>query len=702
MMKSRSQLLSSAGQFGLIAALALAPLLAQSVAPIRPPATPLITHDPYFSIWSPADRLTDVATTHWTGTPQPLTGLIRIDGSAYRFIGPDVRGAQAAPMTQTRREITPTRTSYSFQAGGVQLDLAFFTPALPDDLDVLSRPLTYVIFDVHSSDSRQHQVKLYFDITGQIASNTPEERVSWSRQRLQGLQVLRIGTAEQPVLAKSGDNLRIDWGYAYLAVPDGPGLDVAASSQLARAGFVSSGALPAEDDFDAPAQTSRNQVTLLAAWDLGRVGTDAVSRRLMLAYDDVFAIQYFQRNLRPYWRRNGANAADLLKTADRDYGELVRRSRKFDDELTADLVKAGGPKYAALAVLTYRQTLAAHKLTADLDGTPLYFSKENFSNGCIDTVDVTYPSAPFFLLLNPGLLKAQLTPVFDYASLPRWKFPFAPHDLGTYPLANGQVYGGGERTEDRQMPVEESGNMLILTAALAKAEGNADYAKKYWPLLTRWADYLLQKGFDPENQLSTDDFAGHLAHNTNLSLKAILALRSYGMLAQMVGKQQEATKYTKASEEMARKWSQLAADGDHYVLAFDRKGTWSQKYNLVWDKILGFHLFPADIAKKEIAFYKTKQNAFGLPLDNRETYTKLDWILWTATLADNLADFESIAAPAYKFANETESRVPLSDWYWTVGGNQRGFQARSVVGGVYIKALADPALWSKWARRSRM
>ena len=365
----------------------------------------------------------------------------------------------------------------------------------------------------------------------------------------------------------------------------------------------------------------------------------------------------------------------------------------------ADLQRMGGEKYARLASLAYRQTLAAHKLTADADGTAMFFPKENFSNGCIATVDVIYPSAPFTMLFNPLLLRAQLQPVMDYARMSRWHWPFAPHDLGTYPQANGQVYGGAERTEENQMPVEESGNMLIMLAALARVEGNAAYAEKYWPQLTQWAEYLKEKGLDPENQLSTDDFAGHLAHNANLSIKAILALGSYGQLCEMTGHKRQAAVYRKTAQEFAAKWIGLAAEGDHYKLAFDQAGSWSQKYNLVWDKLLGLNLFPAEVTRKEIAFYRTKLNVDGLPLDNRKSYTKLDWILWTATLTDNAADFEALVAPSYQWANDSSSRVPLTDWYDTVTGKQQGFQARSVVGGLFVKMLADPAVWKKYAGR---
>ena len=90
----------------------------------------------------------------------------------------------------------------------------------------------------------------------------------------------------------------------------------------------------------------------------------------------------------------------------------------------ADLTRVGGEKYARLAALAYRQSLAAHKLVAAPDGqTPYYFPKENFSCGCISTVDVIYPAAPVLLLVNPHLVEASLAPVMDYVKSGKWPFP---------------------------------------------------------------------------------------------------------------------------------------------------------------------------------------------------------------------------------------------------------------------------------------
>ncbi|MGQ9540611.1 MAG: glutaminase domain-containing protein [Armatimonadota bacterium] len=666
----------------------------------RPPAIPLVTHDPYFSVWSTTDRLTDSWSKHWTGANHALCGLIRIDGETYRFMG--VRPETMPPMKQTGVKVLPTRTIYTFEAGGVELQMTFLTPALPYNLDVLSRPVTYILWQARSIDGKAHQVSLYLDASAEWAVNTTDQQVVWSRYRLSGMDVLRVGTAQQPILEKSGDNLRIDWGYLYLAIPrEANDETVIASEHITRQQFARNGTLPDSDDLRMPRAAHDDWVVLATALQLGKVNETPVTRHVLVAYDDLFSIEYFHRKLRPYWRRAGAEVDDILLTAERNLSQLQQECERFDAELMQDLRRVGGEHYAMLGALAYRQCLAAHKLVADFDGTPLFFSKENFSNGCIATVDVTYPSSPFFLLFNTDLLKAMLTPVLDYARSPRWKFPFAPHDLGTYPKANGQVYGGGERSEENQMPVEECGNMLLMVSAIAKAEGTADYAKRYWGVLTRWAEYLREKGLDPENQLCTDDFAGHLAHNANLSLKAILALGGYAKLCQMIGDTARAEDYMRTAKEMAQQWMRMADDGDHYRLAFDKPGTWSQKYNLIWDTLLELHLFPKEVARKEIAYYKGKMNTYGLPLDNRSHYTKLDWLVWTATLAESRQDFDAFLAPVGRWLNETPSRVPLTDWYWTHDGKQVGFQARSVVGGVFIKMLTEPDIWRKWLARSK-
>jgi len=662
----------------------------------RYPAYPLISCDPYFSVWSPADKLTDTSTSHWTGKRQALTSLVRIDGKTYRLMGDEP--ADIPAMRQIDVQVLPTRTIYSFNQDNVSVVLMFIQPALPDDITWMSSPVVAIVWAFKSLNGASRDVQVYFDGTAELAVNEPSQQVEFFAEQMGPLSVLRTGTTDQRVLGRKGDDLRIDWGYFYMA-GDKSGIKqaVITDAQQGRQAFSQGAELSAA----ATSAVSVDKAPVMAMVSAPMKVTHAAEFTAYVAYDDIYSIVYFGQKLRPFWKRNGATISDLLQTTHKELSSLIRRCEAFDKELMNDLTSVGGQKYALIASLAYRQCIGANKIAADKNGMPLVFPKENHSNGCIATVDVFYPMAPQFLLLNPTLAKGSFIPILDYAMSDRWKFPFAPHDLGTYPFATGQVYGGGETGEENQMPVEESGNMLLLVAATCQAEGNADFAARYWPLLTKWAQYLESKGLDPENQLCTDDFAGHLAHNVNLSAKAILGLAAYGKMADMLGHKDEANKYTTMARQFARQWMEMADDGDHYRLAFDKAGTWSQKYNIVWDRLLDMKIFPPSVVKKEIEYYKTVQKKYGLPLDNRSNYTKLDWIVWTATMAGNREDFITLTDPIYTFLNDTPDRSPMTDWYWTHNAKKVGFTARPVVGGVFIKMMDDAALWKKWVKKAQ-
>jgi hypothetical protein len=666
---------------------------------LRPPSVPLVSCDPYFSIWSAADTLTGDVTRHWTGRPHPLTSLIRIDGKAYRLMGNKPDGLPA--MKQTSLDVLPTQTIYTFEGDGVRVTMTFMQPALPHDIDLMSRPITYLTWECTSTDKKSHDVSIYFDAGMELVVNDPGQAVVWSNEKISGLEVLKAGTKDQNVLARKGDDVRIDWGYFYLAASksDKP-VSAIASAEESRKSFVASGSLTSKIDSGMPRVVRDNAPVMAMQFDLKKVSSSTKSCQVILAYDDIKSVLYFGQELDGYWKKKGATINDIIKAAAKDYKKMARACEKFDTALMQDLLEAGGADYQKIGALAYRQALGANKIVVDKNGMPLMFSKENFSNGCMGTVDVFYPFAPQVLLLNPTLAKASFVPILEYGRSERWKFPFAPHDIGTYPHAMGQVYGGGERSEENQMPVEECGNMILLVAAVVKAENKIDFAKDYWDILTTWAEYLKSKGLDPENQLCTDDFAGHLAHNVNLSLKAIVALGAYAGMADMMGETETAAVYRKTAEEYVKEWMRMADDGDHYRLAFDRPGTWSQKYNLIWDRLLDLKLFPASVAQKEMAHYKKIQNTYGLPLDNRSEYTKLDWIVWTASITGDQDDFEELIAPVVKFLNETPDRVPMTDWYWTHNARHRGFQARPVVGGVFIRLMDNRKVWDKWVKNA--
>jgi len=789
----------------------------------KAPAYPLITHNPYFSIWSCSDTLTASPTRHWTGQEQPMLGLINVDGEVYRFMGEpgktyktilpasdeaawESKYTEAAPAAdwaspafndsnwkngkgaygndrnkvrsywdardvwirrrftlnnldinklllklqfddnvevylngdkiyahdgvtykfniisvdqfrnklktgenvlaihgvntgggswmdagfvdelkdpqidnlktaeQKSVDLNATQTIYKFKCGKVDLQLTFTSPLLLNRLDILSRPISYITYTVKSNDSKAHNVKVYFGASTAIAVNQPGQEVTTDKLSSGGLSLLKAGTIEQAILQKKGDDLRIDWGYMYVAVP---------KTENAAQYITSGGESLASFIGQNTASTVKpgKQLMLNTIIPFGSVGKAPVEKFMELGYDDLYSIQYFHTNLRPWWNKDGkGNFEQLLNTAATQYASVQILCKTFNASMYHDAEKAGGKTYAKLCVLAYRQSIAAHSLIKSPQGEILFLSKENFSNGCINTVDVTYPSAPLYLTYNPKLLEGMLNGIFYFSESGKYKESYAAHDLGTYPIANGQIYGEG-------MPVEESGNMIIMTAAIAKAEGNASFAKKHWKTLSRWVNFLTEEGFDPKNQLCTDDFAGHLARNANLSAKAIVGIDCYAHLAGQLGDKATETKYHAIAKNMVGRWMTLAGAGDHYSLVFENPGTWSQKYNLVWDKVLNLNLFPQSVYDAEIKFYLTKQNKYGLPLDSRKTYTKSDWIMWTATLAADKSDFKDLIDPIYKYAIETPTRVPLSDWHETTDGRQVGFQARSVVGGYFMKML---------------
>jgi hypothetical protein len=643
----------------------------------KAPAYPLITHNPYFSIWSTSDSLNNTTTTHWTGKNQSLLGFIKVDDKIYRFMGKeDGVHKTIKPAEQKNVDINATQTIYKFVCGKADLQLTFTSPLLISDLALLSRPVSYISYKVKSNDSKPHQIKVFFSASADVARNKPSQPVMAQKVASATLSILKAGTVEQPILQKKGDDLRIDWGYVYIAaLKNTNALQYITTNTEAVGSFIN-------NDYKTTVKQDTD-IVLNTVIPFGTIGNTPVEKFIEMGYDDITPIQYFHTNLKPWWQNTGfINFGQVLAKSAEEYHQIIKRCQVFNASLYKDAVTDGGGKYARLCVLAYRQSVAAHMLVKSPQGEILWLSKENFSNGSINTVDVTYPSAPLYLIYNPKLMEGMLNGIFYFSESGKFKDNFAAHDLGTYPLANGQTYGEG-------MPVEESGNMIILTAAIAKAEGNVEYARPHWKTLSRWVNYLVNEGFDPKNQLCTDDFAGHLARNANLSVKAIVGIACYAQLADQLGEKQTAAKYREIAKGMVGKWIQLSGDGDHSTLTFENPGTWSQKYNMVWDKVLGLHLFPQEVYNKEIKFYLSKQNTYGLPLDSRKTYTKSDWILWTATLTNNQKDFEALIDPVYKYVLETPTRVPLSDWHETTDGKQVGFQARSVVGGYFMKMLDE-------------
>ena len=625
---------------------------------MRPPAIPLITSDPFFSVWSESDNLNASDTVHWTGRTVALRCTVKVGDREYGVMG---RNDGIPAARQICFDMDAFSSYYTFDCGGVTVRLTFTSPVIPDDLYLVSRPVSYLYISadadgVRAKVSASEQICL--DLAGEYPVKVSCEGGS-----------VTLASEVQNVLSHDGDDQRIDWGRFYLTCKTPKGAEY--------------GSYLADGMTFVFAETEVGEGTLFS-----------------FAYDDVKSIEYFGEKLDAYWKTKDATITDAISAAHRDYTDIMKRCADFSEKMVAEATAAGGEKYAELLILSLRQSVAAHKLVLDTEGEVLYISKECFSNGCAATVDVSYPSTPLFLLYNPELVRGMMRPIYRFASTEAWKYDFAPHDAGRYPLVNGQVYGlkDGVLLKEKQMPLEECGNMLLMEATAAVATGNADFASEHIDILRKWCTYLVENGEDPANQLCTDDFAGHLAHNCNLTLKAIMGIAGMGIIEKLLGNGDEYERLLAVAKKMAESWAKRAANADgSYRLAFDWQNSFSMKYNIAWDKLFGTEIMPKEVLSSEFSSYAKHMNDYGLPLDNRADYTKSDWYIWTGVLADSKEDFEKFIEPLWDCYNDTASRVPMTDWYMTTtalhraygssSGLRKSFRNRTVVGGHFMKLL---------------
>ena len=646
-------------------------------------SVPLVLHDPFFSVWSSSDRLNGSDTVHWSGARHKLLGKVEIDGEAYCFMGLE-DGCEA--ILQTAIDVTATSTEYTFENEKLLLKVCFTSPLLLSDMVLVSRPCTYVDFEV--TKKTDCSVRLHFDVFRDLVTQQMVQVVGGvyncpAKESRDGYRYTYMGRSNQQPLGGSGDRVTIDWGYIYIA-----------SQQ-------------------ADARLSYDEESGKIGWSTEIAGMKENSS-FVLAYDDILSINYFGQWRRAYWTKEYQTIHNAIAAAFADKADVLAKACAFDAQLQAKSEAIGGEDYAFICNMAYRQTVAAHKLITDEDGNVIFLSKENDSNGCIGTVDVSYPSVPLFLLFNTEYVKAMLRPIFKFADYDVWEYDFAPHDVGRYPYAWGQVYGvkrkhfgslypktagrvrpplysfpaGNDIFEfSMQMPVEECGNMLIMTAAVCMLDRNAEFAKPYIPTLEKWVQYLITYGADPGEQLCTDDFAGHLAHNTNLSAKAIMGIEAYSLLLAQLGDGAGREKYHAIAKEMAMDWEKRAFAGDHYMLAFGSPDSWSMKYNLVWDKIFGSQLFSQEVYNTELSWYENHINTYGTPLDNRANYTKSDWICWCAAMCDDSAQAKKLMSPIAAYLENSPTRIPFGDWYDSVTGRYEHFIARSVQGGIFALML---------------
>lgn len=466
--------------------------VAPAISPVRPPAVPLIVRGPYVNTWQTSDVAPGTWSTFWNGNVKAITGIARIDGSAYVFFGAPGNIGTTQNMNQVQLEITPTQSRYVFQGGGVTVAVTFLSPIEANDVQRLSMQFGAIFVQAYTNDGNTHNVRLYLDISGEWAHGTDTTLIKWGSEQVAhangSLTAFSVTPNAPTVLAETNDYP--SWGSAIWATNSAANVTYqSGADNSVRSQAITNGSLNNTNDTNQPRAINNNWPVFGFNADLGTLnGTPSTPLTFVLGHVRQPAVSYQGNQVAPLWQSYWSRWQDMLSFFYDDAVAALSRANALDASITNAAVAANGIHYAALCSLAARQAFGGVELV-NTQANPWLFLKEISSSGNVSTIDVVYPSFPIFYYLNPTLVSLLLAPILTYVESGLWPNTFCVHDLGaSYPNASGHNDGGGEN-----MQVEETSNMLIMAAAYItqlNASTASTYANAHYKIFSQWANYL--------------------------------------------------------------------------------------------------------------------------------------------------------------------------------------------------------------------
>ncbi|KAH9171796.1 hypothetical protein EDB89DRAFT_2096462 [Lactarius sanguifluus] len=615
-----------------------------------PAAIPLAVRSPYLSCWDHTTNGTNLGSL-WptTSNPSQILGwavLVRIDGLTYSVLGNERGLNGTANVTDT--VITPTQTVIATQIGPMQVNLTFLNPIEPGDWVKQSIPFSYLALTAKSLDGAAHQVQVYSDISGEWNSGDRSQVILWSATST-GDVVYHTIKLQNPVVFNEIGGMA-EWGSVYYAMKSANNV----TSKVARGSrtlFVLNGVLDNQTDPNFrsispnfPVFAISRDLGLIQATDSGDpvVWTVGLTMDPAINYTDISGGAPQQRSL--FYKTQYSDDTSLIVDFLGDFANASSRAQKLDQKILQGAAPVSN-LLGDLVSLATAQVYGSTHLTIGTDANGNYnksdvmmFMKNigGSKTNRVNAVETLYSAFPAFMYIDPTLGRPLLEPLLQLQASPNYTIPYAAADLGSsYPNVTIS-------NSNHDQGVEQSGNMLIMTYAHARASGDGSLISRYYSLLTSWADYLSNSTLVIHDQSSADGLTTN--NQTNLAIKGIIAIEAMSKMSSVVKRTADADKYSNIAVRLYSQWRSLALDSDQHLLAvYRQEDSWTLGYNLFADVWLDTGVVESSVFNGQGSFVDnlaltSSFSNFGMPVDSLSGDTGVaisSWNLFVAAMSSN-------------------------------------------------------------------